>query len=162
MRPVDLEAPLHAAASAGMGVNSIRRSASGTGSLSVAFVMEQALGHVTYARNLGQALAEIDGIEPRWLPIPYERSGWLDALPGIGGNWSLRASRRAWLALRAAGGAGAHDAIFYHTQTTALLAPLAARQAPVVISLDATPVNFDTVGAHYGHAASPGSRAEKL
>jgi glycosyltransferase involved in cell wall biosynthesis len=44
----------------------------------------------------------------------------------------------------------------------ALAAPLIARQAPVIISTDATPLNFDRVGVHYGHHARPDSLAERI
>jgi glycosyltransferase involved in cell wall biosynthesis len=51
------------------------------------------------------------------------------------------------------------DALYYHTQVTALLSPL-QRDLPIVISLDATPINYDTVGRYYGH--TPGGRLERI
>jgi hypothetical protein len=126
----------------------------------VAFLMEQTLGHVTYTRNLQAADLSGFGITPTWLRVAYDRAAGLDRLPKIGSNWALRGSRRAWSAWRASGGARTFDAAFLHTQTIALLAPLIARRAPVVISLDATPANFDSIGAFYGHDARPGSALE--
>jgi glycosyltransferase involved in cell wall biosynthesis len=126
----------------------------------VGFVTEQALGHVTYARNL-QSVWDTDGVlSPVWLPIPYS-GGPLDRVPGIGRNWTLRGSTRAQLALRHAGGAAVFDALFFHTQTVALFSSLQARRLPVVVSLDATPLNFDAVGQPYGHMVRPNSTAER-
>jgi glycosyltransferase involved in cell wall biosynthesis len=129
----------------------------------VGFLMEQALGHVTYARNL-QAVYETSDrrIVPAWIPVPFVADGPLDRLPGTRTNWTMRGSARAYAALRDHGGAVSFDALVFHTQTVALLAPLAARGAPVIVSLDATPRNFDRVGAAYGHHTSPRSRAERL
>ena len=41
--------------------------------------------------------------------------------------------------------------MFIHTQVAALLAGDLMRAVPTVVSLDATPVNFDAEGAAYGH-----------
>ncbi len=128
----------------------------------VGFLMEQALGHVTYTRNLQAAFADGRRLEPVWMPVPYAADGVLGSLPGVSRNWAVRGSLRAWRALRSQGGAGAFDALFFHTQTVALLSPLPARQVPVILSLDATPLNFDRVGPSYGHVARAGSRAERL
>lgn len=112
--------------------------------------MEQTLGHRAHFRNLVQFVAEDPAVAPVWLPIAYEPVGAVARVPGLRGNWSARAS---WLAARAVHRAAAAeplDLLFYHTQVTALLAP--RRQAPpAVISLDATPINYDTVGRLYGH-----------
>jgi glycosyltransferase involved in cell wall biosynthesis len=82
----------------------------------------------------------------------------VEALPGLRSNWSLRASvrarrlltmhRRRW------------DALFFHTQTAALLSAGPMRRAPGVISLDATPLNLDEVAAGYGHRVH-GRRVER-
>jgi glycosyltransferase involved in cell wall biosynthesis len=129
----------------------------------VGFLMEQALGHVTYAQNLRAVFATSEGrIAPTWLPVPFADGGVLDRLPGTRSNWTVRGSARALAALRAGGGPAAFDALFFHTQTVALLSPLVARRTPVIVSLDATPRNFDRIGAAYRHEASPGSRRERL
>lgn len=125
-------------------------------------LMEQALGHVTYTRNLQTAYAGSDRFDPTWLPVPFPPQGRIDRLPLVGSNWTARGSRRAFSALRRAGGPSAFDAVLYHTQTIALSAPVVARRAPVILSLDATPANFDTVGSHYQHRANAGSTAERV
>ena len=64
-------------------------------------------------------------------------------------NWSMRASLRARRLL--AGTKQPYDALFFHSQVTALFSIAQMRRIPTVISLDATPRNYDAVGAAYGH-----------
>lgn len=120
----------------------------------VAFVMEQTLGHVTHARNLRAALDATPSLDVRWLPIRFDVSGAARLIPLYGSNWSVRASWRARQALKGALARGPLDALFFHTQVTSLFSVDLMRQIPTVISLDATPLNFDAVGASYGHRAA--------
>ncbi len=119
--------------------------------LRAAFVMEQTLGHITHAQNLRAAAARQANVEVTWFPIQFEVGGVERFVPGYGGNWSVRASYRArtWLAREQA--RRSFDVLFFHTQVTALFSLGLMRRVPSVISLDATPKNFDTVGASYGH-----------
>jgi glycosyltransferase involved in cell wall biosynthesis len=133
-----------------------------TGLPRVGFLMEQTLGHVTYARNLQAAFAVEGRLRPVWLPIPFAPGGLSDRLPGPARSWAVRGSLRACATLRRAGGPARFDAVLFHTQSVALLAPLLARRVPVILSLDATPLNFDRVGLQYGHRARPGSTAERV
>jgi glycosyltransferase involved in cell wall biosynthesis len=122
----------------------------------VGFVLEQTLGHRTHAQNLRRFVAQAPDIAAEFLPIAFEPDGLLARLPIARGNWSVQAS---WLAQRTVRRQRAQmrvagtrlDALFYHTQVTALLSPL-QRDLPVVISLDATPLNYDTLGHAYGHS----------
>jgi glycosyltransferase involved in cell wall biosynthesis len=113
------------------------------------FALEYALGHITHAENLKGALPE--GIVPHYVEIPYT------VLPHLK-NWSLRASLYAWHRLRAA---GPLDRLFYHTQITTLFAAPLLRRTPGVVSLDATPLQMDILGAAYGHRAGS-ARTEAL
>ena len=64
---------------------------------------------------------------------------------------------RGWRARRALAthlAATPVDAILFHTQVTALLSVGLMRRVPSVISLDATPINYDSVGHHYGHVSA--------
>jgi glycosyltransferase involved in cell wall biosynthesis len=124
-----------------------------------AFVMEQNLGHRTHYRNLMRFVADDASVQPTWLPLEFETPGVLSKLPYVRGNWSARSSLAAWDEVRRARCQSRADAVFYHTQVTALLSPLHPA-LPTVISLDATPINYDSVGVHYGHAS--GGRAERL
>jgi glycosyltransferase involved in cell wall biosynthesis len=69
-------------------------------------------------------------------------------------NWSLRASLVAYYALR--GTARTTDAAFFHTQVTSLLSAGLMKQVPSVVSLDATPLQYDALGASYGHQVGAG------
>jgi len=125
------------------------------------FVMEQIFGHRTHYHNLRRYVEDDASVAATWLPIAFEPTGALAKTPVLRGNWSARAS---WLAHRAVTAARAKtrfDALLYHTQVTALLAPF-QRGVPIVVSLDATPINYDTVGVYYGHTASGPLEALKL
>jgi glycosyltransferase involved in cell wall biosynthesis len=53
------------------------------------------------------------------------------------------------------------DALFIHTQVPSVLVPDWVRKVPSVVSLDATPMQYDELGAHYDH--TPGNeRVERL
>jgi glycosyltransferase involved in cell wall biosynthesis len=118
----------------------------------IGFAMEQNLGHRTHYRNLLRYVAEDPAVSPAWVPIEFEPPGRLYRLPGVRSNLSARASLYAFRAFRRLRREGPVDAFFYHTQVTALLSPLLA-SVPTVVSLDATPVNYDSVGEFYGHAS---------
>jgi len=122
------------------------------------FVMEQNLGHRTHYRNLLRYVRNDATVEPVWMPIEFEPAGLMRHIPGVRGNWSARASLQAWNEVRRAQSKTHLQAVFYHTQVTSLLAPYHP-QLPTVISLDATPINYDSVGILYGHKT--GGRLEK-
>ena len=117
----------------------------------VAFIMEQTLGHVTHYRNLHAATATRPGLSAAWLPIPFPAGSLGRLVPLYRGNWSVRASWRARRALCAELARGPLDAALFHTQVAALFSVDHMRRVPTVVSLDATPINFDSVGEHYAH-----------
>jgi glycosyltransferase involved in cell wall biosynthesis len=120
-----------------------------------AFVVEQTLGHVAHTGNLERALEETDWVDGAVIKLPFDPRGALSRLPGLR-NWSLRASlmTRSALSQRLRDDqrrGDRLDAAFIHTQVAALLSVGFMRAVPTVVSLDATPVNFDAVGEAYGH-----------
>ncbi len=119
------------------------------------FVMEQTLGHVTHYTNLRAAVDAETTVQATWYPIAFEPATRAELLPPLSRNWSLRASWRARreLALSPV----EHDALFFHTQVTTLFSVPLMRRIPSVVSLDATPMNYDTVGAAYGHRPASGA-----
>ena len=123
--------------------------------------MEQTLGHVTHAQNLARWVAEDASVCPRWMPIEFQKDDFWEKLPVVGGNWSLKASLRARDAVRRAIRETELDALFFHTQTTALFSISFLRKIPGIVSLDATPINYDTVGAEYGHRAGNNGALER-
>lgn len=125
------------------------------------FVMEQALGHRTHHQNLARWVADDAALCPVWMPIEEHLPDRWETLPGVRNNWSLKASLRARHALREAMRTQTLDALFLHTQTVSLFALPWMRRIPSIVSLDATPLNYDTVGAEYGHAANGDSWVER-
>lgn len=119
--------------------------------LRAAFVMEQALGHVTHYQNLRAFTDGQADIAPVWLPIPYEVEGPARLVPILRNNWSVRASWRARQALNRVRARGPLDAVVFHTQVTSLFSIDLMHRVPSVVSLDATPLNYDTIGEYYGH-----------
>jgi glycosyltransferase involved in cell wall biosynthesis len=127
--------------------------------LRAAFVMEQALGHVTHYRNLREFTDSQPDIDPVWLPIPFDVRGSARLVPLLRSNWSVRAS---WRARRALDKITGHlDALVFHTQVTSLFSVDLMRRTPSLISLDATPINYDSVGAYYGHRAAGGGFVDR-
>ncbi len=119
----------------------------------IGFVMEQNLGHGTHYRNLQRYVSEDARIAPIWMPIHFEATGVMRLLPLVRSNWSARASLLARQAVQRARRRSQIDALFFHTQVTSLLAGSLMRAIPTIISLDATPINYDSVGQFYGHAS---------
>jgi glycosyltransferase involved in cell wall biosynthesis len=115
------------------------------------FVLEQTLGQVAHTRNIERALAEEPSIDPTLIRLQYGDSDGLQGkVPGLR-TWTFKASLDARSALRRRLKDGPVDAAFIHTQVAALLARAVMRSVPTIVSLDATPVNFDQEGAAYGH-----------
>jgi len=123
------------------------------------FVMEQNLGHRTHYRNLLRYVRTDETVKPTWLPIEFEVPERWRRVPVLRSNWSVRASILAHRDILRTRRKTTLDAIFYHTQVTSLLSTRVT-DLPTIISLDATPINYDTVGAFYGHHA--GGPLEKL
>ena len=121
----------------------------------IAFVMEQALGHVAYAKNLYGNLASDHTVEVCWLPIPFEVEGWAAKLPIYRSNWTVRAGWRARRALRQTARRTDLDGLFIHTQVPGVLSVDWVRRYPSVVSLDATPLQYDALGAFYQHERGP-------
>jgi glycosyltransferase involved in cell wall biosynthesis len=124
----------------------------------VAFVLEQALGHVAYGMGLRQALADRDDIDCVWLEVPFAQDGF-GRLPVIGKNWTLRGSYRARRSISRAEHERPLDALFIHTQTIGLLSAGHMAKIPTLLSLDATPINYDELATWYGDRVA-GARVE--
>jgi glycosyltransferase involved in cell wall biosynthesis len=120
------------------------------------FVLEQTLGHVTHGQNLRRIIGGETGVTPSWYDVPFKPAGALYKVPPLSANWSLRGSVYARRALQSNGWRDL-DALFVHTLTIALFATPFYEQVPTVLSLDATPINFDSVGRLYGHEPHPGA-----
>jgi glycosyltransferase involved in cell wall biosynthesis len=118
----------------------------------VIFVFERTLGHAVYARNLERSAADDADLDATVIAIsPTQRRSVLAKLPVLN-SWSWRASLSARAALESSLRRRRPDAVFIHTQAASLLATGIMRSVPTVVSMDATPVNYDSIAAGYGHA----------
>ena len=120
------------------------------------FVLEQTLGHVTHSANLRSLLADEPQLDPTFLPIRPEVDGFARFIPGFT-NWTIRAGVRARIALRRLTGLRSKppaDAMFIHSQVPAILTGRWMRKIPTIVSLDATPVQYDSLGEFYAHEVS--------
>lgn len=114
----------------------------------VGFVVEQALGHVAYGLGLRDVLSKRDDIECVFLEIPFDL-GDFRRVPLLGKNWTLRGSARAARAIAAEHKRRPLDALFIHTQTIGLFSAAHMARIPTMLSLDATPINYDEIAEHY-------------
>jgi glycosyltransferase involved in cell wall biosynthesis len=115
------------------------------------FVLEQTLGHITHSANLRTLVPQTGGIEPVFVPVEFDVGRW--RLPGWS-NWTLRAGTRARRSLHRLASSDPPvdpDVMFVHTQVPAVLLGGWMRRIPTVVSLDATPMQYDTLGQFYGH-----------
>lgn len=122
------------------------------------FLIEQALGHITHGQNLQKFIEQDPSVSSAWGLIPYEAEGWAGRIPVFNNNWTVRAglrTRRA-LAKMQRDNLAKPDALFFHTQVTATMAQDWLARVPSIISLDATPLQFDRLGEFYNHQPGPG------
>jgi glycosyltransferase involved in cell wall biosynthesis len=112
---------------------------------SLCLCLEQTLGHRTHGANV-EASLHARGIPADIVHVEQGRRGRLP--------WALEGSRRARAQVRSLG--RAHGVTFFHTQTIALFARQAVQGHRYVVSVDATPLQYDAVGRWYNHRAAPG------
>jgi len=122
----------------------------------VGFVLEQALGHVAYGMSLRQALGARSDMECEWLEVSFV-DGRFRRLPFLGRSYWLRGNVRARTTIARAHRKKALDALFVHTSMIGLLAGDYIGKIPTMLSLDATPINYDELAAWYGHKVRPGA-----
>jgi glycosyltransferase involved in cell wall biosynthesis len=113
------------------------------------FILEQHVGHRTYAANLSSCRPDNDDLALHWVPVEYLAAS-IPArrlpMPGsvrvaLAGRHEVRAGLRAHPA----------DVIVYNTQVPAALGGRLARARPYVVITDVTPVQYDGLADGYGH-----------
>ncbi len=120
----------------------------------IGFIIEQALGHVTHGRNLEAAVRQDPSVDAQW-GFPAQATAGIGArLPFFRSNWTLQAGWRTRRLLAAMDRLGRLDALFFHTQVPAVLSPDWLKRIPSILSLDATPRQYDAMGRQYGHAVA--------
>lgn len=123
------------------------------------FIVEQALGHITHTKNIRAQIEKDRGVEAFWGLPAWETSGMAAKMPVYRNNWTVRASLRARGELRNMQQAlqqknAQLDALFFHTQITAALNLDWVERVPSIVSLDATPLQYDQLGSAYDHRSS--------
>ncbi len=119
------------------------------------FVLEQTLGHVTHSKNLHALVPAAGDVEPVFVPVRFDSASL--RIPGWS-NWTIRAgirARRALAGLRRATPPVHADVMFVHTQVPAVLLGSWMKRIPTVVSIDATPVQYDSLGEFYAHDQGP-------
>ena len=111
------------------------------------FLLEQALGHVTHAKNLRTNVALDPEVRAHWGLIDFEATGIAGRIPVYRSNWTVRAGVRAYREVGRMNRRTRLDALFFHTQVPAILAQRWLRRVPGIVSLDATPLQYDELGA---------------
>jgi glycosyltransferase involved in cell wall biosynthesis len=114
--------------------------------------MYQLLGHITHDQRLRLEVAKDPEIQPKWMPIlPRSEDRW-QRLPVIKDNFTLLGG------LRARDQLGRHtawfNALYCHTQEPAVLLGKYMKRIPTILSMDATPINMDSIGHAYGHSVA--------
>jgi len=115
------------------------------------FVLEQTQGHVAHSRNLERLLDSETRFEAGVVHVHQSTAGVSRHVPLLR-NWSWQASRSARTALKRRLKHGKPDGLLIHTQVAALLAADIMRVVPTVISMDATPKNYDEMDAYRHHS----------
>ena len=127
----------------------------------IGFLLERSLGHLTHAETLARTVPLEPGISADVAQIDFPVEGFPARIPGFKSNWTVRSGIRARKAIRGMHRRRKLDALFVHTQVPAVLAPDWLARIPTVVSLDATPLQYDELGAHYGHEVG-GRRVEDI
>ncbi len=154
--PVSNANPESSVASARHGTESSDAGSPATAPFRVAFVMEQHLGHRTYAENLRSSLQSTPGLETHWIPVRYEQtSAWWEHIP----SESVRAAWRGRAEVRR----GLHaisdemDACVFNSQVPAVLGGRVGRRRPYVLCMDDTPLLKDSMAEGYEHPPDSGA-----
>ncbi len=124
--------------------------------------MEQTLGHVTHAKNLQQCILQDPDVIPTWIPVTSDIGDVWDKVPLVRNNWTLRASLRARAQVLAALRTNKLDGLFFHTCVMSIFSRGLMARIPTVVSMDATPLNFDSIGSPYDHTPSSFKMLESL
>jgi glycosyltransferase involved in cell wall biosynthesis len=113
-------------------------------------VLEQHLGHRTYAEHLEQVIAATTDIDAVMVPVRYEAPPAWARVPMPDGVRSVLSARR-----EIAQGLGQRnaDVHLFNTQVPAVIGGRRGRAVPYIVVSDVTPIQYDRMAAGYGHRA---------
>ena len=126
-----------------------------SGRYKIGFIIEQALGHITHGQNLQQNIARDSEIEAYWGLPARPTNALARRIPVYKTNWTLQVGWQTRQSLAGFRRQARLDALFFHTQVAAVLAQDWMRRIPSVVSLDATPEQYDSLGQTYAHQRGP-------
>lgn len=118
-------------------------------------MVEQVLGHKTHSLNLQDILEHDPEFQPSWILPTWKTDGIASKIPIYRSNWTLQAGWQARQALNKLAINSPLDALFFHTQVPAVLSANWIKKIPSIISLDATPLQYDALGDSYSHGTGP-------
>ncbi|NJN55878.1 MAG: glycosyltransferase family 4 protein [Anaerolineae bacterium] len=121
----------------------------------IGFVIEQALGHVTHSLNLRKYVPADPEINARWALPAWQTSGVKAKIPIYRSNWTIQAGLQARQTIAKWMQEVPVDGLFFHTQVPAILSQKWLERIPALVSLDATPRQYDRLGAYYEHETGP-------
>jgi len=121
----------------------------------IGFIVEQVLGHKTHSQNLRRFVEADSEIDAAWGLPDWDGSPKARAIPLYRSNWTVQAGLQARKALAQMNRRARLEGVFIHTQVPAILAQDWLMRIPGVVSLDATPIQYDSLGEAYEHAKGP-------
>ncbi|MCZ7672780.1 MAG: LysM peptidoglycan-binding domain-containing protein [Chloroflexi bacterium] len=121
----------------------------------IGFVIERVFGHITHGKNLRDNVAHDAAIQSHWINLFWRTKGLAGKLPVYKSNWTVHAGLQARSGISKLQRQFPLDGLFFHTQTPAVLSQKWVRRFPTVISLDATPLQYDQLGGFYAHDTGP-------
>ncbi|MEZ5229375.1 MAG: glycosyltransferase [Acidimicrobiales bacterium] len=115
-------------------------------------LIEWGLGHRTHGMNLGRAAQGLEDIDVTWhrLAAPTARA-WC---PDWTSNWTTQSGLMAGRYIHDARRSSATDIVFCHSYVPAVLGRSQLGRLPLVVSIDATPLQIDQMDG-YEHSAGP-------
>jgi glycosyltransferase involved in cell wall biosynthesis len=122
---------------------------------SIGFIIEQALGHISHGQNLQTNIQRDAEITPYWALPVWQTKGLASKIPVVRSNWTVHAGMQTRQMLADIARKASLDALFFHTQITAVLSQDWLERYPSVVSLDATPLQYDRLGESYAHESGP-------
>lgn len=121
----------------------------------IGFVLEQTLGHITHTKNLRRNIPKDPDVQAYWALPVWETNGLGSRIPLYRSNWTVQAGLQTRRLLSSIDRQTDLDGLFFHTQVPATLASSWLKRYPSVVSLDATPKQYDSLGEFYAHDRGP-------
>ncbi|MCB9420717.1 MAG: glycosyltransferase family 4 protein [Ardenticatenaceae bacterium] len=118
--------------------------------INVTFLMEQQIGHRTFYNNLRKFMDDDSRIAANWVEISYfDPANFWQSWPIVPSSIRGSLVGRSQVKQGLANGKG--DVAFFNTQVPAALVGRRGIKRPYILCTDITPIQYDSMGEHYGH-----------